>query len=193
VSRSWEGRMSPIREGRVSLRAVLHREKPSPCLAFRRPVALRRLVIGLNRDGSYKRAGDGARTRDSLLGRQGITTSPLVCHELPLLARVDNRFEMRASLTKDVARVIWRLRQKMSRKNEGRMSPPRSALEQLYQTFCANSSEAGGLLLHHTPYCLTKGGGEPIFGEAMRRGWQTCRKICVEPTLIRMTNTFLIC
>ena len=40
------------------------------------------------------RAGDGARTRDSLLGRQGVTLSPPACRELALLARVDDRFEM---------------------------------------------------------------------------------------------------
>jgi hypothetical protein len=33
-------------------------------------------------------AGDGARTRDSLLGRQGVTLSPPVWYELALLARV---------------------------------------------------------------------------------------------------------
>ncbi|HEX9135039.1 MAG TPA: hypothetical protein VF844_22365, partial [Ktedonobacteraceae bacterium] len=50
--------------------AFLHHEKPPPCLAARRLVALRRLVVGLHRDGSYMGAGDGARTGDSLLGRQ---------------------------------------------------------------------------------------------------------------------------
>src|SRR6516164_5795825 len=63
--------------GRVSLHAFLHHEKPPPCLAPRRLVALRRLVVGLHRDGSYFGAGDGARTRDSLLGRQGVAETPL--------------------------------------------------------------------------------------------------------------------
>lgn len=41
-----------------------------------------------------RRAGDGTRTCDSLLGRQGVTISPLVCHELALLARVHHTNEM---------------------------------------------------------------------------------------------------
>src|SRR5207302_8832980 len=38
--------------------------------------------------------------------------------------------------------LLW---QKMSRNFEGRISRAQSALEQLYQNFCANSREAGGL------------------------------------------------
>ncbi len=56
--------------GRMSLHAFLHIEKPPPCLPYRRLVVPRRLVIGLHRDGLYTRAGDGTRTRDSLLGKQ---------------------------------------------------------------------------------------------------------------------------
>jgi len=44
----------------------------------------------------------------------------------------------------------------MLRTYEGRISRAQSALEQLYQNFCTNSREAGGLLLHHTRYILTK-------------------------------------
>jgi len=33
-------------------------------------------------DKKKRRAGDGARTRDSLLGRQGVTKSPHACYEL---------------------------------------------------------------------------------------------------------------
>jgi hypothetical protein len=36
----------------------------------------------LQRDGVVKRAGDGTRTRDSLLGRQVFVISPLVSYEL---------------------------------------------------------------------------------------------------------------
>ncbi len=36
-------------------------------------------------------------------------------------------------------------RQKMSRNDEGRISRAQSALEQLYQNFCTNTREAGGL------------------------------------------------
>src|SRR5437660_7365151 len=51
---------------------------------------------------------------------------------------------------------IWRFRQKMSPKNEGRISPPRSALEQDYQNFCTSSREAGSLLLHPARHLLLK-------------------------------------
>src|SRR5690348_7043690 len=40
---------------------------------------------------------------------------------------------------------VWCLRQKMSRNDEGRISPSQSALEQLYQNFCTKTREAGGL------------------------------------------------
>src|SRR6266700_2395320 len=58
--------------GRMSLHAFLHIEKPPPCLPSRCLVVPRRLVIGLHRDGLYLGAGDGTRTRDSLLGRQDV-------------------------------------------------------------------------------------------------------------------------
>ncbi len=41
--------------------------------------------------------------------------------------------------------IFCGLRQKMSRNDEGRISRPQGALEQLYQTFRANTREAGGL------------------------------------------------
>src|SRR5260370_23419800 len=40
---------------------------------------------------------------------------------------------------------IWCLRQKMLGTDEGRIFRAQSALEQLYQTFCTNTREAGGL------------------------------------------------
>ncbi len=46
------------------------------------------------RDGYLFGAGDGTRTRDSLLGRQGGAFLTLVCRELALLAYLDDRFEM---------------------------------------------------------------------------------------------------
>lgn len=47
-----------------------------------------------------------------------------------------------------------RLRQKMLPSDEGRIYRLQSALEQLYQHFCANSSEAGDLLPHHVRHIL---------------------------------------
>jgi hypothetical protein len=63
--------------GRMSLHAFWPIRKPPPCLPYRRLVVPRRLVIGLHRDGLYLGAGDGTRTRDSLLGRQAVVFSPL--------------------------------------------------------------------------------------------------------------------
>ena len=73
---------------------VLTQKNIVPCLSNHCLVATRRLLAGLQRDDVERGAGDGARTRDSLLGKQGVTLSPLVCYELALLARVDDRFEM---------------------------------------------------------------------------------------------------
>src|SRR5579885_2171989 len=56
--------------------------KTAFCFPYQRLVATRRLVIGLQRDGLFKRAGDGTRTRDSLLGRQSRIKSPLAYHKL---------------------------------------------------------------------------------------------------------------
>ena len=51
---------------------------------------------------------------------------------------------------------IGRLRQKVLRSDEGRISRAQSALEQDYQNFCTSSSEAGGLPFHHHMHSFTK-------------------------------------
>jgi len=51
----------------------LAKEKPPPCWLSHRLLVFKRLLKGLQRDGSYVGAGDGARTRDSLLGRQELS------------------------------------------------------------------------------------------------------------------------
>ena len=58
------------------------------------PGCLQATYEGLLSGGLQRGAGDGARTRESLLGRQGVTLSPLVCHELALLAHVDDTYTM---------------------------------------------------------------------------------------------------
>jgi hypothetical protein len=58
--------------------------KTASCFPYQRLVAARRLVIGLHRDGLYVGAGDGARTRDSLLGRQELTRTTLACYKMAL-------------------------------------------------------------------------------------------------------------
>src|SRR6266581_2474567 len=63
---------------RMSLHAFLPIRKPPPCLPYRCLVVPRRPVIGLHRDGLYTRAGDGTRTRDSLLGRQELYQTELL-------------------------------------------------------------------------------------------------------------------
>jgi hypothetical protein len=91
-------------------------------------------------------AGDGTRTRDSLLGRQGVTKSLSACYELAYVSVSDKRCHVQ----------IWCLRQKMLRTDEGRISRAQSALEQLYQNFGANSREAGGLPLITTSFFSPK-------------------------------------
>src|SRR5258708_7928521 len=113
------------KRGRVSLHAFLRIIPPPPCLPYRCLVATRRLVIGLHRDGLYERAGDGTRTRDSLLGRQGVTGSPTAWYESAFEAERTTTSEFRAALRKDVAR----LRQKMSTSREGRMLQTQTAGE----------------------------------------------------------------
>ena len=58
---------------------VGHNEKPSPCCLYRRMIAMNWLWRRLQRDGLDERAGDGTRTRDSLLGRQSRTKSLYAC------------------------------------------------------------------------------------------------------------------
>src|SRR6266516_4204705 len=77
MSLSRIGRMSRAsrqdvtwKRGRMSLHAFLHIKTSPPCLPKRCLVVARRPVAGLQRDDVNRRAGDGTRTRDSLLGRQ---------------------------------------------------------------------------------------------------------------------------
>ncbi len=59
-------------EGRMSLRAFLRNKTPSACLSLHCLVVPNGREISLQRDDVLRRAGDGARTRDSLLGRQEV-------------------------------------------------------------------------------------------------------------------------
>jgi len=55
------------------------------------------LIAGTIAEEDYKGNDwvvDGMKIRDNLLGRQGVALSPLVCCELPLLARVNDTFHM---------------------------------------------------------------------------------------------------
>ena len=70
----------------MSLYAFLPTRKPSPCFLYRRLVVVKWRQKHLQRDGLLRGAGDGARTRDSLLGRQVVAKSPLVWHKQPLQA-----------------------------------------------------------------------------------------------------------
>jgi len=54
----------------MSLHAFLPTRKPSPCFLYHRLVVVKWRQKHLQRDGLLRGAGDGARTRDSLLGRQ---------------------------------------------------------------------------------------------------------------------------
>jgi hypothetical protein len=68
----------------MSLRAFLHTKTPPVCLPLHCLVVPNGREISLQRDGVPKRAGDGARTRDSLLGRQIVARIPLACFRLAL-------------------------------------------------------------------------------------------------------------
>jgi len=80
MSRARRGSMLHGLRGSMSLHAFLRNTKPSPCFPSRRLVVLNWRQKRLQRDGSVGRAGDGARTRDSLLGRQSLTKSPLASY-----------------------------------------------------------------------------------------------------------------
>ncbi len=60
----------------------------------------------------------------------------------------------------------------MSRNDEGRISRAQSAREQLYQNFCTNAREAGGLPFHHHLHSLTE--ALVIYPNKLT----TCQKIC---------------
>jgi hypothetical protein len=77
--------------------------KTVPCFLLHRLVATNWLQKRLHRDGLQRGAGDGARTRDSLLGRQGVTTSPLARYRLAVGADRIGIPVIYAVLTKDVA------------------------------------------------------------------------------------------
>src|SRR2546426_7900392 len=69
----------------IAARTLTHR-RTAPLLAVSLPGCPRRPMIGLRRDGLYRRAGDGARTRDSLLGRQELTRTAPACYKVALSA-----------------------------------------------------------------------------------------------------------
>jgi hypothetical protein len=93
----------------------------------------------------------GANPESSLLGRQGVAESPLARYRLAVGADQTSIYVFHAALTKDFA-CPWH---KISRSSQGRRLRAQSTLEQLYQNFCTKTREAGGLLSHHNPHCLT--------------------------------------
>ncbi len=90
----------------MSLHTFLHKTKPPPCFPFRRLLVAKRLVVGLQRDGRSNKAGDGTRTRDSLLGRQMVTGSPLACRKMALGERSYDSITIHAHLRQIVARML---------------------------------------------------------------------------------------
>ena len=145
VARLEAGRHPTVRQG-VAAR-LLSTTKPPPRLQYHCLVVTRRPLIGLHRDGLHMRAGDGARTRDSLLGRQAVAISPLVWYETAREAKRTTTSEFRTALRKGVARP----RHMRSTGNFGRMLHPQVALEQLYQNFCVHASETSCLILRVDP------------------------------------------
>jgi hypothetical protein len=108
-------------------------------------------------------AGDGIRTRDSLLGRQDGPESPVARYESPWEAERTTTNEFRAALRKGDARP----RQKKVNRRLRRMLHSQVALEQLSQTFCTISSETSCLLplmaSSHFCLCFDNGYGFLLF------------------------------
>jgi hypothetical protein len=90
----------------MSLRAILHTKTPPVCLPLHCLVVPNGREIGLQRDGVPERAGDGTRTRDSLLGRQMVTGSPIASYKLALGERSYIFTVIHAHLRQIVARML---------------------------------------------------------------------------------------
>ena len=95
-----------LNRGRMSLHTFLHIKTSSPCLTKRCPLVFGRLLTGLQRDDILRRAGDGIRTRDSLLGRQVVTKSPTACREMALGERSYISIIIHAHLRQMVACIL---------------------------------------------------------------------------------------
>ena len=66
----------------VSVEHLVRQKRTALLQYFHCSLLLKRPLVGLEQDCRDMGAGDGARTRDSLLGRQGVTKSTLVCYEV---------------------------------------------------------------------------------------------------------------
>jgi hypothetical protein len=72
----------------VSVERLLRQKKTVASLCPHCSLPTKRPVKPFEGDGSYGGAGDGTRTRDSLLGRQIVAKSPLACVRLALEERL---------------------------------------------------------------------------------------------------------
>jgi len=90
----------------MSLRAFLHNKTPSACLPLHCLVVPNGREISLQRDDVHSGAGDGTRTRDSLLGRQVVARSPTACHEMALGERSYISIIIHAHLRQMVACIL---------------------------------------------------------------------------------------
>ncbi len=71
-------------KGRWASEVHSPKTKPPPCFPSRRLGVLTWHEKRWQRDGCFCGAGDGTRTRDSLLGRQMVAGSPFACYEMAL-------------------------------------------------------------------------------------------------------------
>src|SRR5260221_13965369 len=94
------------KRGRMSLHVFLRIKTSPPCLPKRCPAVARRDLTGLQRDDVQVGAGDGTRTRDSLLGRQIVAGSPTACHEMALGERSYIFTVIHAHLRQIVTRIL---------------------------------------------------------------------------------------
>jgi hypothetical protein len=83
----------------VSVEHPLREKKTAVSPAHHCSLPIKRPVKHFESDGSKRRAGDGARTRDSLLGRQGFAKSPLARYRLAVGADRTGISKIDAALT----------------------------------------------------------------------------------------------
>ena len=80
--RNVEGEAGVCQKRRqVFVEHLLTQNKTAASTYFHRLLALKESAKGVENNGSWKKAGDEIRTRDSLLGRQVLPISPLASYE----------------------------------------------------------------------------------------------------------------
>ena len=90
----------------VSVEHLLRQKKTAVSICHHCSLPIRRPVKHFESDGLVKRAGDGTRTRDSLLGRQMVAGSPPASYKMPPGERSYIFTVIHAHLKQIVARIL---------------------------------------------------------------------------------------